>query len=521
MEGLCEVVSERRHRLACVSRFQCCEAVVIRAAQSAPLGVSRFFPSAVALLVVAGCAHDLGVRVDGICEKHLPAFRAAPSIAIGLGPVTGCEFMREFADQSATREDETEGPAGRQLADKYCRCRAALAKYDPPIRGFWRTSNVDAVTDPRVWKMLASSYGQVGPVGTRAGQHLLAWVKNNQDLPALSKMAEKDIDPQGHRQASCVDYQPYWAANGGKTAFEAMGIALLAQNRIQQVEARQHEEQDAARQREEAERQAAEERTTKWGRDIKEWGTREENQHVYRLLRSLLINVNKLKGLKAEWDAEKQKNDESETEDEVVPAELVPDQIVSRSLFPEVSGSFTFVKILDQFQGEALFEAADGLFVLRLSPGDSFRASPGESVVMTVHNRGGTVLMTSGQRLPVFMSGNSPAQIRNIPGHHTPERRKLGHHPNRSKERALRKELETLGAALEKRYLEIAEPLSGGLLALKDAPAGVKIVIAGSSSTRIDKVVIGGPSPVYCIGVETPCAENQTVSLSLDEFIGK
>jgi hypothetical protein len=268
-----------------------------------------------------------------------------------------------------------------------------------------------------------------------------------------------------------------------------------------------------------AEVQEAHER--KWGHDIKDWGTRKENQHVYRLLRSLLLNLTKTRGLTRQWTDEKQKNDAAETPDEVVPEENVSDQVISVPLFPEVSGSFSFIKILDEFRGEALFEAADGIFVLRLSPGDSFRAVPGQSVHMTAHNRGETMLMTTGGRLPVFMSGSSPARTRMIPGHHTPERRHPGHHPNRSKERTLKKELETLEAALERRYLEIAEPLSEGEHALKDAPADVRIVIAGSSATRIDKVVIGDSKPVYCVEVDSPCAKDQAITLSLGEFIGK
>jgi hypothetical protein len=268
-----------------------------------------------------------------------------------------------------------------------------------------------------------------------------------------------------------------------------------------------------------AEAQEAHEK--KWGHDIKDWGKRKENQHVYRLLRSLLFNLRKTRGLTRQWTDEKQKNDAAETPDEVVPEETVSDQVISVPLFPEVTGSFSFIKILDEYRGEALFEAADGLFVLRLSPGDSFRAVPGQSVLMTAHNRGQTMLMTTGRRLPVFMSGSSPARTRVIPGHHTPERRHPGHHPNRSRERALKTELETLEAALGKRYLEIAEPLSEGEHALKDAPAGVRIVITGLSATRIDKVVIGDSKPVYCIEVDSSCAKDQAMTLSLGDFIGK
>jgi hypothetical protein len=134
-----------------------------------------------------------------------------------------------------------------------------MAKYDPPIRGFWKTSDVDAVSDPLVLKVLASSYSLVGPVGTRAGQRLWAWVKKATDPSALRKIAERNVDPEGHRQFSCVDYQPYWSVYGGNTAFAVMRIGDLAQNRIQEMEeqeaTRLREEQEAAHLREEAEQQ--------------------------------------------------------------------------------------------------------------------------------------------------------------------------------------------------------------------------------------------------------------------------
>jgi hypothetical protein len=84
----------------------------------------------------------------------------------------------------------------------------------------------------------------------------LAWVKNTQDVQALREIAEADIDQSVDRKAACVDYQPYWAMNGGKTAFEGMGIALLARSQIQQVEARLQAELEVARQGEETKKQA-------------------------------------------------------------------------------------------------------------------------------------------------------------------------------------------------------------------------------------------------------------------------
>jgi len=247
MEGLCKVMSEIRHRLDNMRRSR----------GGVPLGVSHLVPWAFTLLTVASCAHGSRISSEhGVCEEHLPAFRAAPSTAIRLGPVAGCAFMWNFANDPVFREDKYEGPAARQLADRYCKCSIAMAKYDPPIWGFWRTSDVDAVTDPRVWKMLASSYGLFGPVGTRAGQHLLTWVKNTMDVPALKLIAEADIDPEGRREASCGEYQPYWSSYGGNTAFEVMRIRAFVQDRTQQLETRLHEEQEAARQLEEAKRQA-------------------------------------------------------------------------------------------------------------------------------------------------------------------------------------------------------------------------------------------------------------------------
>jgi hypothetical protein len=204
-------------------------------------------------------------------------FHNSPRTAVRLGPMAGCNFMRAFADDPTFREDKYEGPAARHLADKYCRCSAALAKYDPPIRGFWRTYDVDAVADSFVWKMLVSSYGLVGPVGTRVGQRLGAWVKDSADLPTLRRIGEADIDPEGRRESSCIDYQPYWSANGGNTAFDGMGIALLARNQIQQVETRLQEEQEAARQREEM-RLREEQEAARWHEEVARQAAEEQRR---------------------------------------------------------------------------------------------------------------------------------------------------------------------------------------------------------------------------------------------------
>jgi hypothetical protein len=79
-------------------------------------------------------------------------------------------------------------------------------------------------------------------------------------------------------------------------------------------------------------------------------------------------------------------------------------------IYPEVSGTFTFVKILNQSAGEALFEAKDGLFVLHLSPGDSFSAYADQGVQMTIYSKGQHATMTNGQMLPLFWSGHSPVR---------------------------------------------------------------------------------------------------------------
>lgn len=247
-----------------------------------------------------------------------------------------------------------------------------------------------------------------------------------------------------------------------------------------------------------AEAQEAHER--KWGRDIKEWGTREENQHVYRLLRSLLINVNKLKGLKAEWDAEKQKNDESETEDEVT----------VKTLYREISGTFAFRKILDRRAREALFEAEDEYFVLRLGAGQSFHQYDGEPT--TLHTRGATILMSDGDRLPVFIPGPSPVE----------KKRKKGHHPNRGRENALKKESDSLEPALEARFTELTRAGSRpGERKLTDEPDGVRVRLFGSTAQTIERITIGSEKAVYCIDVGGEACARDGETITLAEFCAK
>jgi hypothetical protein len=268
--------------------------------------------------------------------------------------------------------------------------------------------------------------------------------------------------------------------------------------------------------------EAKQEHDRKWGRNIKDWGLRPANEHAYRILRSVLASLYKRKELRRQWSEEKQKNDTAETPDEFIPAEVVPAQLESVPLFPQTSGPFEFVKILSQRGGDALFEANDGLFVLHLSPGDSFDAYPGQSVQMSIHRRGGeSMLMSDGQRLPVFRSGASPVRMRTIPGHRTPERRIRGNHPNRSKEKALKKRLDIEERALEHDYSTNTQSEAGGNRILKDSPVGVTITFSGESGSQVDNIFIGSLDPAYCVEVDRLCAKGKVITVSMEELIGK
>ena len=213
-----------------------------------------------------------------------------------------------------------------------------------------------------------------------------------------------------------------------------------------------------------------------------------------------MINVNKLKGLKAEWDAEKQKNDESETEDEVT----------VKTLYREISGTFAFKKILDRRAREALFEAEDEFFVLRLGAGQSFHRYDGEPA--TLHTRGATVLMSDDERLPVFIPGPSPVE----------KKRKKGHHPNRGKENSLKREIDSLEPALEARFTEITAAGGGpGERKLTDEPDGVHVRLFGSTAQKIERITIGREKTVYCIDVGGEACARDGETITLAEFCAK
>ena len=160
------------------------------------------------------------------------------------------------------------------------------------------------------------------------------------------------------------------------------------------------------------------------------WAATRSGRRAMKKLGQAWKAVDSLRELTARYEKEKAVNDAAE----------VPPSVWMQPLYPEVSGAFTFVKILSRWEGEALFGATDGFFVLRLEGGDSFTAFPGQLVNMTMHNRGETVVMTNGTRLPVFVSGSSPG----VP------RRSRGVKPNRTKERKLARQVKAASRRIKR-----------------------------------------------------------------------
>ena len=50
---------------------------------------------------------------------------------------------------------------------------------------------------------------------------------------------------------------------------------------------------------------------------------------------------------------------------------------------------------------------------------------------------------------------------------------------------------------------------------------GLEVEKTTKYRASLDKVVIGDSKPVYCVEVDSPCAKDQAITLSLGEFIGK
>lgn len=222
----------------------------------------------------------------------------------------------------------------------------------------------------------------------------------------------------------------------------------------------------------------------KWG-EFAAWRRRPANRSVVQFAARLARSRKTIARLKELHKAEAARNDEANREDSVF----------SDPIFPETSGSFAFVKILSQNEGEALFSASDGLFVLRLSPGDSFNAYPGQSVRMTIHSRGERMSMTTGARLPVFMSGSSPARRRFI----------KGFKPNRAKERSLLQRLEAESRATLALVKSATTPLDGedGVALLK---AARNSRLEGNEDGDRRLLILDGDTPVYCIELGQSCS---------------
>ncbi len=193
------------------------------------------------------------------------------------------------------------------------------------------------------------------------------------------------------------------------------------------------------------------EEENRWG-PFEKWRKRKENRAVVATISKFLHDPSAVAAAEEAHEKEKESNDDKAREPEAV----------TTAIFPETSGSFSYIKILNRADSEALFEASDGLFVLRLSYGDSFSAYPGQSVHMTMHSRGETMLMTNGRRLPVFISGSSPVRTRWVPGFK----------PNRQKERLLEAKAKGLRAGMEKRLATLDDD---GYL--KSTPPGVSVKV--------------------------------------------
>lgn len=174
------------------------------------------------------------------------------------------------------------------------------------------------------------------------------------------------------------------------------------------------------------------------------WSTRPEHAQARQDIRTLFQGEAELGQLRKELAREKAGNDRR----------VRHPYVVQDALYPQVSGVFSFVKILDRSTSEALFSASDGLFVLRLSEGYSFQAYPGQGIRMTIHNRGEKMSMNNGSRLPVFITGPSPTQPRNLPGYE----------PDRSEEARLAQRVADADGALNHVRQALREEAPGRLI---------------------------------------------------------
>jgi hypothetical protein len=173
------------------------------------------------------------------------------------------------------------------------------------------------------------------------------------------------------------------------------------------------------------------------------------------------------------------------------------------AIYPETSGSFQFVQILSQYEGTSVFRASDGLFVLLLSPGDSFSAYEGQSVYLTMHNRGETMSLTVGEAA-VFRSGPSPTTMRHFEGFS----------PDRAREQLFRDKRESLTEQLESSLDSSHSRLEGPYYARIDVRLGL-----GLSPSRF--LVSDRVGPVFCITDQDPsidCPSGAVEYLSIEDL---
>ncbi|HLO66159.1 MAG TPA: hypothetical protein VK188_04020 [Holophaga sp.] len=220
-----------------------------------------------------------------------------------------------------------------------------------------------------------------------------------------------------------------------------------------------------------------------WG-PFSAWSGRAANAGAIADIVTVFHGSGDLAALRASYQREKSGNDRRAR----------PERTVREPIHPQVSGVFRFVKALDRSAGEALFSASDGLFVLRLSDGDSFRAFPGQGVRMTMHNRGERMSMTDGSRLPVFVSGPSPTVPRTIPGYE----------PDRGEERRLAGQVAALEATVNR--VQQALRKEGPDLATLDEASPVRLRFEGAKGAWKRVVILDAPSgrALYCSSMGGP-----------------
>jgi hypothetical protein len=261
---------------------------------------------------------------------------------------------------------------------------------------------------------------------------------------ALSTSTQLVMDAT-HRSAKEIE-AAHQRREEERAALQALRAAEEARLRL--------EAERAEEERLEAARRAEEERVAKemWGSSFEDWLERPANAATSKTIKLLLSRDAHLRETRAELKQERESND----------AAVVPPSAFHRAIFNEASGYFTFLKILDRAEAEALFSASDGLFVLRLSPGDSLNAFPGQNVQMTMHSRGERMRMTDGRRLPVFLSGPSPTRLIRTKGTQ-PDRR--GERRLAAKaaalQKGLRRTLSTLGARVEPSVFRLKRSADG------------------------------------------------------------